>query len=151
MNSMDIAAKRAEIKAQLRHDGYAEQVPRDKQLWSAFLRRLREATGLSGTAFWTLFGVAPSTGSKYEQKNPEHQRACPPFVMQRVAEILGIPFEAEPQADNVLKKVVGLRPDLKELLAYAYENNITLRDLHAYVEIRSRVANVLEHKSLRDS
>ena len=128
-------AKLAELKIKLQKEGFSQEVPADRKRWPKFLHDVREATGLGGIPFWRLFGVSQSTG--YSWSNPGSNRICPPDVMARVADALGLKFATLAEPDDLLRKVVGLPPEWREFVGLAYQHGLTLTDLQNYLKIRS--------------
>ena len=128
-------AKLAELKSKLQREGFDQEVPADRKKWPRFLQDVREATGLGGIPFWRLFGVSQSTG--YSWSNPGANRICPPEVMAKVADALGLKFAELADPEDLLYKVAGLPPEWREFVGLAYQHGLTLKDLQNYLKIRS--------------
>lgn len=129
-------AKLAELKLKLQREGTNKPIPLDRQLWPRYLRELRKSTEMAGIPFWRLFGVNDNTCYKYEQLDPDHARILPRDIMDTIAESLGLTYAETNDPEPVLKKLVGVEAEYKELIAFLYEHQITLQDLKNYVEIR---------------
>lgn len=129
-------AKLAELKLKLQREGNNKPIPPDRQLWPRYLKEVRKATGMASIPFWRLLEINDNTGYKYEQLNPEHARIMPRELMDKVADLLGLPYAEVNDPTPMIQKLVGVDAEYKELLVFLYEHQITLQDLKNYVEIR---------------
>ena len=128
-------AKLAELKSKLQREGFDQEVPADRKKWPRFLQDVREATGLGGIPFWRLFGVSQSTG--YSWSNPGANRICPPEVMAKVADALGLKFAELADPEDLLYKVAGLPPEWREFVGLAYQHRVTPTGFQNKPEVRS--------------
>ena len=128
--------------------GYEKRpIPADAALRPNFLRDLRKALGMTQSDFWKLVDVKIGTGAKYEapmSSEPNQRRECPPDVLYRLAKTFDLDWEVSENKVIVVdqdnqdgKSVVMVSTSALQLLEFCSSNNISIRDLEKYVELRA--------------